>query len=83
VDKLCALRNIRQEDTNFLNCLKILGDLLRFDKGAESILKLNKAQQSLTQSIGQLNRAWFKAWNPFFHGLSPLDTLCQICYDLA
>jgi hypothetical protein len=70
----------------FLYCLKSLGALLKFDKNVESGLKLNKEQQRLTQSVGQLNRAWKKAWNPFFYGLSPLNTLCcfvKICYVLA
>jgi hypothetical protein len=44
-------------------------------KSYQSVSSGNKAQQSLTQSVGQPNRAWFKAWNPVFHGLSPLDTL--------
>jgi hypothetical protein len=34
----------------------------------------------LTQSVVQLNTAWFKAWNPFFHHLT---RFVKICYDLA
>ena len=41
-------------------------ELIKAPKAYQSLTKRDKAQQSLTQSVGKLNRAWFKAGTPVF-----------------
>ena len=57
-------------------------ELIKAPRAYQSLTKRNKAHQSLTQSVGKLNRAWFKAGTPVFTVCHHLTHLVKMSQDL-
>ena len=66
----------------FKNILALCHELIRAPRAYQSLTKHNKAQQSLTQSVGKLNRAWFKAGTPVFTVCYHLTRFVKMSQDL-
>ena len=57
-------------------------ELIKAPRTYQSLTKRNKAQQSLTQSVWKLNRAWFKAGTPVFTVCHHLTRFVKMSQDL-
>lgn len=57
-------------------------ELIKAPRAYQSLTKRNKSQQSLSQCVGKLNRAWFKAGTPVFKVCHHLTRFVKMSQDL-
>ena len=66
----------------FKKILALCHELIKAPRAYQSLTKRNKSQQSLSQCVGKLNRAWFKAGTPVFKVCHHLTRFVKMSQDL-